>query len=198
MVSEGLEDYKSAQSFQDGDAATTTARVQLKKWQKPDVNEVKANWDAATDMEAKRMGMGIVIRDEEGEVLVFICDVRKHVVDPALAESWALWKALEICNELALSKVIFEGDAASVINRINKDVEDQSSMGHILEDIKQFFKGKREWNVRFVPRDGNRVAHLLAKHALVLGEEKIWIEEGPYVICNAVLHDKNCNVLNDE
>ncbi|XP_040998224.1 uncharacterized protein LOC121244278 [Juglans microcarpa x Juglans regia] len=176
MAGEGLEDYKLAQISQEGSATTVDTadyNVMQKKWKKPGVFKVKANWDAALDMEAKRMGMGIVIRDEEGEVLVSVCDVRNHVDHPAIAESWALWKALEICNKLALSRVTFEGDAVVVINGINREVEDQSCMGHITEDIKQVFKAKRDWNIRFVPKDGNKVAHMLAKYVLELGEEKI-------------------------
>lgn len=41
--------------------------------------------------------------------------------------------------------------------------------------------------MNFVPQDGNNFAHLLAKHTLVIGEEKVWIEGGPSVICNALL-----------
>lgn len=92
--------------------------------------------------------MGIVIRDADGEILASVCSVRRNVDQPSLAESLALWRALEICNELAFSKVIMEGDAAVVINGVNKVAEDHSWMGHIIEDIKSFLRGMREWKVR--------------------------------------------------
>ncbi|KAF5461785.1 hypothetical protein F2P56_017856 [Juglans regia] len=147
MAGEGLEDYKSALVSQEGFATVVDIddhNVMQNKWKKPDAFKVKADWDAALDMEAKRMGMGVVIRDEEGEVLVSVCDVRNHVDHPALAESWALWKALEICNELALLRLTFEGDASVVIKLINREEKDQSWMGHITKDIKQVFKAKRD------------------------------------------------------
>ncbi|XP_041016299.1 uncharacterized protein LOC121258832 [Juglans microcarpa x Juglans regia] len=196
LASEGLEDYKTAQLISISRTVSGALDGSKKKWQKPNPGVVKANWDASLDLHAKKMGVGICIRDEEGEVLVSACDVRAHVDNPARAECMALWKSLEICKELVLLKVSFEGDAAAaaVINAISKDGEDQSWMGHIIEDIKRIITEREDWTVNFVPREGNCVAHLLDKHALVLGEERVWIEEGPYVICNVLLQDKFCNV----
>ncbi|KAF5464563.1 hypothetical protein F2P56_014634 [Juglans regia] len=162
---------------------------------KPGTNMIKANWDAAMDLENKRMGMRIVFRDEKGEVLASVCDVKQNVHDPTLAESLALWRALEISFELSFSfsELMFEGDAVDIIQRINKVGEDQSWMGYIINDIKQVLHQKEGWSVCYVPREGNYVAHLLAKHALLCGEERVWIEGGPSVICNALVKDKICN-----
>ncbi|KAG6658289.1 hypothetical protein CIPAW_04G150300 [Carya illinoinensis] len=55
-------------------------------------------------------------------------------------------------------------------------------MGHIIEDVKIVLKGRKDWKVRFIPIEGNNVAHLLAKHALTLDGEVIWIEEGPNLV----------------
>lgn len=105
---------------------------------------VKVNWDAGLDVQAKRMGVGIYIRDEASEVLVSVYDVKERVDNHALAESMALWKALEICSELSFSRVSFEGDAAAVINAISKEAEDQFWMGHIIEDIKRVIKERED------------------------------------------------------
>lgn len=40
------------------------------------------------------MGIGIVIRDAEGEVLALVCSKRSNVVQPTLAESLALLSAM--------------------------------------------------------------------------------------------------------
>lgn len=78
--------------------------------------------------------MRIVFRDEDGEVLASACDVKQN----ALAKCIASWRAFEICSELSFSfsKLIFEGDVVAVINRINKEGDDHSWMGHIIDDIK--------------------------------------------------------------
>ncbi|KAF5441933.1 hypothetical protein F2P56_037100 [Juglans regia] len=145
MAGEGLEDYKTAQNninvpLEIGGGS----HGMQKKWKKSSTNMVKANWDATMDFENKRMGMGIVFRDEDGEVLASVCDMKQHVNDPTLAESLALWRALEISNNLSFSfsELVFEGDAAVIIQKINKEGEDQSWMGHIINDIKQVFHQK--------------------------------------------------------
>ncbi|KAF5470698.1 hypothetical protein F2P56_011195 [Juglans regia] len=51
----------------------TARHVRQVKRKKLRENCVKANWDAAIDQRKRRMGVGIVIRDEKGEVLAAIC-----------------------------------------------------------------------------------------------------------------------------
>ncbi|XP_040988954.1 uncharacterized protein LOC121236572 [Juglans microcarpa x Juglans regia] len=116
-MGEGLEDYKTAQMSIIGCRGGGGSHGVQKKWKKPGTNMVKANWDAAMDFENKRMGMGIVFGDEEGKVLASVCDVKQNVHDPTLAESLALWRALEISIDLSFSfsELIFEGDAAAII-----------------------------------------------------------------------------------
>ncbi|XP_041007947.1 uncharacterized protein LOC121252406 [Juglans microcarpa x Juglans regia] len=126
MANEGLEDYKSAQMSSTGSREAVVSHGLQKKWKKPGLDVVQANWDATLDMENKKMRVGIVFQDEEGEVLASVCDVKQHVDNLAVAESMTLWRAIEMCRELSFSysKVIFEGDATVVINRINKEGED--------------------------------------------------------------------------
>ena len=40
-----------------------------------------------------------------------------------------------------------------------------------------------------VRRQGNRLAHLLAKHALDIANFSVWVEENPYFIEQALNHD---------
>ncbi|KAF5458726.1 hypothetical protein F2P56_022736, partial [Juglans regia] len=144
MAGEGLEDYKTAKMSTIGCQDGGGSHGAQKKWKKPGTNVIKANWDAAMDLENQRMRMGIVFRDEEGEVLASVCDVKQNVHDPALAENLALWRAIEISSELSFSfsELMFEGDAANIIQRINKADEDQSWMGHIINDIKHVLQQK--------------------------------------------------------
>ncbi|KAF5468918.1 hypothetical protein F2P56_013026, partial [Juglans regia] len=41
-------------------------------WSKPRESFVKANWDGAVDKERKKVGLGVVIRDEEGEIMAAV------------------------------------------------------------------------------------------------------------------------------
>ena len=41
----------------------------------------------------------------------------------------------------------------------------------------------------YVCRQGNRHAHILAKHAISIVDFKVWIEENPYFLEQALHHD---------
>lgn len=56
-------------------------------------------------------------------------------------------------------------------------------MGQIIEDIKSLLWGRKEWKQQFVPREGNTVAHLLAKYAV----------ERLNVIFSDIKREKICN-----
>ncbi|XP_042958006.1 uncharacterized protein LOC122293492 [Carya illinoinensis] len=56
------------------------------------------------DSQGKRMGIGIMIRDEQGEAMVTVCDQKPNVIEVAVAESIALRKAVEICADILTYK----------------------------------------------------------------------------------------------
>lgn len=55
------------------------------------------------------------MRDGEGEVLTSLCMSKMNVSQPILAEIHALWWAIELCFELNLKNIVFEGDAQTMI-----------------------------------------------------------------------------------
>lgn len=114
------------------------------------------------------------------------------IKDRALAESLVLCQTVELCNDLRLNKVILEGDAQVVVNTVNKEEEDWSLNGHIIEDIKAMLRGRKNWKVQYINRKGNEVAHSLAKAIVQFEHEVIWIEEGPDFIYLQVLKESIC------
>ncbi|XP_042962354.1 uncharacterized protein LOC122296618 [Carya illinoinensis] len=152
----------------------------------------RVNWNASLDLRKKRMEVGIMIRDEEGEALGAICDQRQHVQTPVVAEGYALWKALELCNDLNIQKAIFEGDAKAVILAVLSTREDLSFGGSLIEDIQSVLANRSDWSIQFAYREKNNVAHSLAKEALRLEEKKVWIEEVPVCIAACLSKDKLC------
>lgn len=68
-------------------------------------------WDASCDVENKKFGASIIIRDSEGEVIASMCMPKKFVSNPALVELNVLERVVEFCMKLGLDYVVFEGDA---------------------------------------------------------------------------------------
>jgi hypothetical protein len=62
--------------------------------------------------------------------------------------------------------VHIEGNAKSMIDSVNSVETDSSWIGHIVEDIKLELRAFQQWQLTFTRREGNQVAHLLAKYAV--------------------------------
>ena len=85
--------------------------------------------------------------------------------------------------------MIFEGDAAVVINAISKGSANQSLYGHIVDDILGQASLLHFFEFCFVPRSCNSVANALAKRAKVGPDLLVWLEDCPEDITPLVLGD---------
>lgn len=61
------------------------------------------------------MGLEVVVRDHMGAFLAGLSSSFDFNSQPIKAKFQALWRAIELCNELGLHKVQLEGDAQSLI-----------------------------------------------------------------------------------
>ncbi|XP_042939662.1 uncharacterized protein LOC122274720 [Carya illinoinensis] len=93
------------------------------KWKAPGDEVVKVNWDAGVNLKEERTGIGVVVRDDKGEVLVALCSSRGVCCSPVVAELHALWRAMKLCAELNFEKVIFEGDSLIAVKAVNSEKE---------------------------------------------------------------------------
>ncbi|CAL1392876.1 unnamed protein product [Linum trigynum] len=91
-----------------------------------------------------------------------------YLDDPMVVELLTLREAVRWCLASGFLLMRFEGDAKVVIDKICRaDVHD-SRVGTILEEIMQIFRENPGFTVRFVGRENNRVAHMVARQALSL------------------------------
>jgi hypothetical protein len=51
------------------------------------VGSIKLNWDAVLDRNAWSMGIGIVVRNHEGNVVATLCSSIPDISDQAMAEA---------------------------------------------------------------------------------------------------------------
>jgi hypothetical protein len=90
-------------------------------WIEPTEGFIKVNWDAALDQTRKRMGIGVIGRNHLGQVLAAYCDTKPFVKDPASAEAWGAWRAVELCRTMGWRKVQLEGDALEIIQAFKRN-----------------------------------------------------------------------------
>ncbi|XP_042972999.1 uncharacterized protein LOC122304801 [Carya illinoinensis] len=94
-----LEEFQLAQRGDQKGKGCPVARRRV-KWKAPGDEVVKVNWDAGVNLKEERIGIGVVIRDDKGEVLVALCSSRGVCCSPVVAELHALWRAMKLCAEL--------------------------------------------------------------------------------------------------
>ncbi|XP_040987840.1 uncharacterized protein LOC121235562 [Juglans microcarpa x Juglans regia] len=135
------------------------------------------------------MGLGVIIRDSVGKLLVVVTAPKDHISTAAQAESTALLRAMVICTELGYYQVCFEGDAKVVVDAVNSNNEDNSWLGQMTEDMQQMMKRNQAWSLKFVFRSANKAAHTAAQFAIRDVGEKVWFENGPVEVCNSVLEE---------
>ena len=82
-----------------------------------------------------------------------------------MVEVLAARRALVFAKELDFDRVIVEGDSANTITFINGGHMDYSALGHVLLDIKSLLFSFSHTSVEHITREGNCVAHKLARRA---------------------------------
>jgi ribonuclease HI len=158
-------------------------------WQRPPAGALKFNWDAAINKVTKRMGVGIIVRDDGGAVVAVRCASRPHITDPATAEAMAVWMLADFSLTIGHNQIIAEGDSLEVVGALRRDGECCTSYGHIVEEAKELFNMVESWSVQHVGRENNTAAHHLAKHAATREDDQTWVSEFPAFIQSIVNFD---------
>lgn len=114
------------------------------RWKKSAVGRYKANFDAALDKKQQKMGVGVVVRDCNGDIVALMCAVRK-CVSPFVAKCKAIWEAMEMWIDLGFRDVMFGGDVKEVVTAVMKGKDYDSCYGQNIEGIKQYLCTKELW-----------------------------------------------------
>jgi ribonuclease HI len=159
-------------------------------WVKPDCDWAKVNVDAAIDKGSGRMGIGIILRDHDGNFLAAKSAMRMGLWDSAAAEALAAYLGVLFAQERGVQQLILEGDAKQIIDAIRAKDGNDSMIGHLIDDVRQSLRGISRWQVNHVLREANRVAHELAKLALKKENDNVWVEECPSCIRGFLLTEQ--------
>ncbi|KAK9275203.1 hypothetical protein L1049_022465 [Liquidambar formosana] len=167
-----LIDYTNA--LQDHKATNNSMQI---KWHPPPIGSFKANVDGAIFAESRSVGFGVIVRDSAGRV---IATASKHSDGDF---------AVQFVRELGLYSVMI-GDNLEVINAINSLETNLTALGLVLDDIQDALIG-HFGTITFghIRRDGNKVAHGLARHAQNVEGSMIWMEEVPCVVKDQYLYE---------
>ncbi|XP_030943104.1 uncharacterized protein LOC115968042 [Quercus lobata] len=161
----------------------------LVRWQPPAENSIKANFDGAVFGEEQEVGIGVVLRDCEGQVLAALSEKVRLPATVEVLEMMAARRAALFARELGFSRVCFEGDAELVVKCLQSGLVSNALTGHLVKDfmsIRGYFQSSSIIHVR---RQGNHVAHALARDARFSFPLRVWMEEVPPNVFSFVVKD---------
>jgi ribonuclease HI len=135
-----------------------------------------------------RLGLGLVLRDEDGRVVGAATRVQNGSGNVELPETLGLVEALKLINTLKLRAVIVEMDSAMVVRAIQNKSFPRNQWGQLAQRCDRVLKEEDNISLCCVSRAGNEAAHLLARWAIT-EPNRYWAFNFPLCITQQVQKD---------
>jgi len=156
----------------------------------------KLNFDAGR-MGDNRNGWGFIIRNHMGDIVLSGVKQNMGFSSPEEEEARACYYALRTASTFGFTHLIVESDCQALINKLQRRVVPNNSLGFFLSDIFRL-GGSFEfiaWN--FVKRGCNSVAHAIAHLQPFTLQERLWVGEGPDAVHDLATKDM-CTYIENE
>lgn len=111
------------------------------QWLPPPTDCSRVNFDGATFPKLGKAGLGVVIRNWQGNVVASLSEQAPLPFSPDIVEAMAAARAISFARELGIKPFILEGDSEVVINTLIP----AEGFSVWLEDAPLFFSLRRFW-----------------------------------------------------
>ncbi|KAK9008855.1 hypothetical protein V6N11_080332 [Hibiscus sabdariffa] len=145
----------------------------------PPDSVVKFNFDSAFNFQAKIATSGVLGRNACGLIMAACSVSHRDVADAFITEALACKQVVVFARDMGFSSVIIKGDSLTVMKKLNTSNSDKSIISPIVHDIKVLARDFDSISFRFVRRDANNAAHVLAREFRFQQDPLYWIEEAP-------------------
>uniref|UniRef100_A0A2N9G5T2 RNase H type-1 domain-containing protein n=1 Tax=Fagus sylvatica TaxID=28930 RepID=A0A2N9G5T2_FAGSY len=149
------------------------------KWQPPRCKNFKANYDGAIFKETNEAGIGVIVRNRAGKVMASLVQKVRYPQSVESIEAWAARRAVSFVKEIGLPEAEFEGDSKTVVAALNSSHPSPTSYGHLIKDAKVLTNSLVSYCFTHVKRQGNAMAHALARMAINTENIEVWMEDVP-------------------
>ena len=96
----------------------------------------KVNFDSAVFWSSNSASLGVVMRDSSGAVIGALSVPTFLGSSVVELEALACLRAMQFALEIGLTRVIFKGDSATVINALRQGLGELTCYGNVLDDIR--------------------------------------------------------------
>ena len=160
------------------------------RWVPPPTGWAKCNVDGSFVSQSGEAGVGVVVRDSEGQVILTAWRVIFRCQDAVEAEALACLEGLRLAAQWVQGSIILESDCAQVIQAMQQK-EDRSALRFILEVAKDQAQVLVDWRITKVKRESNLVAHELAHFARRSMHSAVWLGRAPACVEGLIKNDCN-------
>uniref|UniRef100_A0A803Q8S3 Reverse transcriptase zinc-binding domain-containing protein n=1 Tax=Cannabis sativa TaxID=3483 RepID=A0A803Q8S3_CANSA len=141
--------------------------------------------DAAQDSQLLKMGFGMTIHTSSGEVLLNLAKPQNGITTPLIMEAHTLYSAISWCHEHSFYPDSIVSDCSVLVNYICKNESHNLHLNPFAIGIKSLLSFFPNVSLSYIPRGSNLAAHCLAKTALGLEQEALWMSP---TVQNALSH----------
>ena len=131
----------------------------------------KVNFDGATFRDIASAGLGVVVHDSDGLVIVALSEQIHLPLTVAALEALACRRAILFAIKIGLQDVVFEGDSEVIFKLLT------ANQPCIIEELRSLVARLRMASFTHTKRQGNNVADKLTKLAKNLYEPQVWLED---------------------
>jgi hypothetical protein len=133
------------------------------KWAAPEEANLKVNVDAGWDVATKQVGLGLIIRDHRGRVILTEWKFLPGCISAEEAKALACLDGIKQAIKLQCINVTVEIDCTRVVQIMNSVSYDRSPSWCVHLEVQELLKIYRHIKVTKVDRVSNGVAHVLAQ-----------------------------------
>ncbi|KAM5559577.1 hypothetical protein ABKV19_020977 [Rosa sericea] len=161
------------------------------RWTRPSFPFLKLNMDGAVDDVLGLRGLGAVLHNENGDLMIAVSKGMRGGFFVKATELYAAVLGIQTIIQAGFqsTQIILEMDALGVVNDLNTTVSDWSVEGALVEEVRNLFHFFSSVICTYSPRRCNQAAHTLAKNALLFPAFQVWVEEEPQWLFRVLISD---------
>ncbi|XP_042962388.1 uncharacterized protein LOC122296651 [Carya illinoinensis] len=107
------------------------------RWEFSPPGVFKLNVDGATFLNQHNAGIGAILRDSKGEVLMAASKKEHEIRNATSIEMLAIFRGLQLTAHLGIQHLIIESDALNLVQELQKPEPSMALVGNVIKDTKE-------------------------------------------------------------
>ena len=118
---------------------TSTQEAVVASWTPPPVTNFKVNVDGTIFSEQRAVGIGVVVRDDQGRVAATISKRINEHLWAVEAEAKAFEEGLQLAKDIGIQDFILEGDSLIIHRALSDLIRAPTSMDSLIVGMRAFY-----------------------------------------------------------